>query len=243
VADLLCALESRSPVAVLRASGWLNLATSVELRTALHKALGEQPEGIAVDVSELSVDDDLALTVFSGFANAAAEWSACPVVLYGPSPALADTLDRLAINRTVPAYPTRAAALAAIAKAPPVGRFHRSLSATPASAAIARELVAEACDMWGLPYLLDAAEIVITELVANAVQHAGGDLRLTLTHGPRFLHLSLRDGSPVTPVRKVPDPDQGQGGRGLMLIDALATGWGSSPTPDGKVVWATLRLR
>jgi len=243
VSGLLCALESPSPVGLIRASGQLSFTTSVELRAVLHKALAEQPEGIAVDVSELSVDDDLALTVFSGFASSAADWSACPVVLFAPNPAIAEALDRLAINRTVPVYPSQAAARAAISEAPPVRRYRRRLSATSAAAAIARELVAEACQAWAQPDLVDDAEIVVTELVANGVRHAGGDLRLAVTRGRRFLHLSVRDGSPVVPVAKLPDPDGGQGGRGLILIDALAASWGSTPTSDGKVVWATLRLR
>jgi hypothetical protein len=46
----------------------------------------------------------------------------------------------------------------------------------------------------------------------------------------------------VPPTRILPDLDTGRGGRGLILIDALAASWGSTPMPDGKVVWATLRL-
>ena len=243
MSDLRCALESRSPVALIRASGQLSITTSPELRAFLQKALAEQPEGIAIDVSELTVDDDLALTVFTAFASSAAEWSACPVVLYAPTRAFAEAVDRLAIDRTVPVYPSRAGALAAIAEAPPVRWYRRRLSASPTAAAVAREVVAEACKAWALPHLLDDAEVAITELVANAVQHAGGDLRLTVTRGQRFLHLSLRDGSPVVPVTRLPDPYRGEGGRGMILIDALATAWGSTPTSDGKVVWATLRLR
>jgi anti-sigma regulatory factor (Ser/Thr protein kinase)/anti-anti-sigma regulatory factor len=243
VSDLRCVLESSSPVAVLRASGRLGPATSVELRAALHKALAGHPEGIAVDVSALVADDDVALTVFSGFASSAAGSSACPVVLYAPSPALGAALDRLAIARTVPVYPSRTEALAGIAEAPPVRRYHRRLSSTPAAAALARETVAEACKAWSMPHLRDDAEIVVTELVANAVRHASGDLRLTVTRGQRFLHLSVRDGSPVAPVLRRPDPGSVMGGRGLVLVEALASGWGSTPTAGGKVVWATLRLR
>jgi anti-anti-sigma regulatory factor/anti-sigma regulatory factor (Ser/Thr protein kinase) len=239
---LVSALESAAPVAVVRLAGQLDLAAGVALRAGLQKALAEQPSGIVVDVSELTVDDDVTLTAFSAFAGAAAEWPGCPVVLCAPSTALGAALDRLTISRAVPVYPTRTQALAAIQAMPATRRYRRRLTATPGAAAIARQVVADACRAWHLPQLVDDAEIVVTELVANAVRHAGGDLYLQVALRERFLHLSLRDGSPILPVRVLPDPDTGHGGRGLILIDAIAANWGSTPTADGKVVWATLRL-
>jgi anti-anti-sigma regulatory factor len=241
VTRLHCGVDSRSPVAQLWLSGQLDLASSVELRAALHKALVEQPSGIVVDVSELTVEDDLTLTVFSAFAGTAAEWSACPVVLSAPSAALGSALERLAISRVVRVYPSQPQAVAAVETAPATRRYRQRLSATPAAPALARQVLVEACRAWKLPGLLDDAEVVLTELISNAVRHAGGDLQLKVALGERFLHLSLRDGSPVAPTRVTPDPDIG-GGRGLILVDALAASWGSTPTPDGKVVWATLRL-
>ena len=40
----------------------------------------------------------------------------------------------------------------------------------------------------------------------------------------------------------LPDAESAEGGRGLILVDALAAAWGSTPAPDGKHVWATLRV-
>ena len=74
------------------------------------------------------------------------------------------------------------------------------------------------------------------------MRHAGDDdLVLSVALGRRFLHLSVRDGSAAPPIRLIPDPYNG-GGRGLILIDALASGWGTTQVSGGKVVWATLRL-
>jgi len=240
VSELRCAVESRSPIAVLRLSGDLDGASRVALRSALQKALAEQPSGIVVDLAELTAADDLSLTVFSRFAGTAAEWSDCPVALCAPSVALGAALDRMAIGRAVGVHPTRALAVAAVADTAPV-RYRRYLPARPTAAAHARRLVVQACAAWRLPHLADDAEVVVTELVANAVRHAGGDLCLSIALGQRFLHVALRDGSPVPPVAIPPDPDTGQGGRGLALVEALAASWGSAPTPEGKVVWATLR--
>src|SRR5205814_209534 len=90
---------------------------------------------------------------------------------------------------------------------------------------------AEACQDWRLPIeLSDDAEVVATELVSNAVRHAGDDdLVLSVALGRRFLHLSVRDGSAAPPIRLIPDPYNG-GGRGLIPIDALASR-SASPVP------------
>jgi anti-anti-sigma factor len=234
-----CAVQSSSPIAVLRVSGDLDEASTVTLRSVLRKLLAEQPSGIVIDLAGLTVSDDRSLTVFSAFAGTAADWSCCPVALCAPSPAMATALDRTAVSRAVAVHPTLALAQAAMADTPPV-RYRRPLPAGTSPAARARELVVSACAAWRLPDLVDDAEVLVTELVANAVRHAGGGLRLSIALGQRFLHLSLWDGSPVPPVVVPPDPDTGRGGRGLALVDALADSWGSAPRPGGKVVWATL---
>jgi anti-anti-sigma regulatory factor len=241
VTVLVCVLEARLPVALVRLTGHLNLATSPQLRTALHRALTEQPSGIVVDLAGLTLDDDLALTVFTGFAGTAAELAGCPVALCAPSARLGAALEQFAINRTVPVHPTRRAAVAAVQAAPAARRYRRRLPTAPAAPRLARRVLVEACRDWQVPGVVDDAEVVVTELVSNAVRHAGGELQLNVALGLRFLHLALRDGSPVPPTRLIPDPYLG-GGRGLILIDALAAGWGSTPTPGGKVVWATLPL-
>lgn len=235
-------LEDSSPVALVRVTGELDLANSVELRAALHKALAEQPSGIVVDVAELTVEDDLTLTVFTGFAGTAAELAGCPVALCAPSAGLGMALERLAIDHAVPVHPTREQAVAAVEAGPQARRYQRTLAATPGAPAQARKLVTAACLDWQLPIeLSDDAEVVATELVSNAVRHAGGDLVLRAALGQRFLHISVRDGNPAPPTRLIPDPYVGRG-RGLILVDALASGWGSTPVSGGKVVWATLRL-
>src|SRR5256714_3675866 len=105
MADLQCVVEEWSPVALVRVTGELDLASSVQLRAVLHKALAEQPSGIVVDVAGLTVLDDLTLTVFSGFAGTAAELAGCPVALCAPAAPVRAALERLAIDRAVPIYP------------------------------------------------------------------------------------------------------------------------------------------
>ncbi len=118
------------------------------------------------------------------------------------------------------------------------------LPPTPAGSAYARDLVNRACTAWQLPHLRDDAELIVTELVSNAVQHTTSErIDLAAIFRDRFLHLSVRDGSRHRPSYRLPDVDTGEGGRGLLLLDALCAGWGSTLLADGKIVWATVRIR
>src|SRR4051812_36746598 len=73
-ATLTCAWQAHHPVAVLHLVGGLDTGSAVTVRAALHKALAEQPSAIVVDLADLDVEDDLALTVFTAFARTAATW-------------------------------------------------------------------------------------------------------------------------------------------------------------------------
>ncbi|WP_430786181.1 ATP-binding protein [Actinoplanes sp. G11-F43] len=80
---------------------------------------------------------------------------------------------------------------------------------------------------------LDAAAVVVSELVTNAVRHGGGCIELQLeAHGGRVT-VSVADGSSVVPRRRDPD---GDGGRGIALIEALAAAWSVQNYQGGKRV-------
>jgi anti-sigma regulatory factor (Ser/Thr protein kinase) len=102
----------------------------------------------------------------------------------------------------------------------------------------ARELVTEACTRWDLPDLTGPAHTAVTELVNNAVVHAGTPMTVGLTVQGRELHIAVRDYSHRPPQVSQPTP---YGGRGLRLLEAVASGWGCTPLDDGKVVWAVVR--
>ncbi len=83
---------------------------------------------------------------------------------------------------------------------------------------------------------------IVSELVANTVDHTRCRLiRVTirrLTNGA--VRISVADKCRVTPELGRPDDDQ-EGGRGLLLVDAMSWRWGYDRKPWGKVVWAELR--
>ncbi|GIF05673.1 ATP-binding protein [Actinoplanes siamensis] len=104
----------------------------------------------------------------------------------------------------------------------------------------ARRAVVAVLGGWGFrdPDWLDAAAVVVSELVTNAVRHGGGCVALRVeAHGARVV-VSVADGSSVVPRRR--DPDD-VGGRGLALIEALAVDWTVHNHEGGKQVRVTLQ--
>ena len=108
------------------------------------------------------------------------------------------------------------------------------------SAAAARRLVVSACGTWDLQALSDDISLIVTELVANAIRHAGTDIEVSLRRADLGLRLEVRDGS-VRPLRPRAALSSDEGGRGLLLVDALSTRYGVQGEPDGKRVWVELQ--
>ncbi|WP_433790364.1 ATP-binding protein [Actinoplanes sp. CA-252034] len=104
-----------------------------------------------------------------------------------------------------------------------------------------RDVVTEACARWDLPDLVAPASIIVTELIANVVDHVGSMMTLRLSLRRRYLNMAVRDGSPQPPVPALGMSPQAAGGRGLLLVNELTYSWGYLPSTGGKVVWAALR--
>jgi PAS domain S-box-containing protein len=105
----------------------------------------------------------------------------------------------------------------------------------PVAAPQARALATEQLRIWGLEELIDVTELLVSELVANAVRHARGPVRLRLLFS-RALVCEVADGSATTPrVRNASETDEG--GRGLALVTLLAHRWGTRYTAHGKTIW------
>jgi anti-sigma regulatory factor (Ser/Thr protein kinase) len=83
----------------------------------------------------------------------------------------------------------------------------------------------------------ERAVLIVSELAANAILHAGGVLSLRVQHDQRRVRLEVADASPVLPG---PVKVSTMSGRGLQLIEALAEAWGAERRSGGKIVWAEL---
>ena len=127
-----------------------------------------------------------------------------------------------------------------------VDRHELELPADPTAPGRARALLQDAARGWGLDdELHQDAAMVVTELVANAVDHARtpSTLHLELDDGRdgRALRVAVRDTRPGRALRALPVDPAAARGRGLQMIEALAASWGVTPDDDGKTVWAVLR--
>jgi anti-sigma regulatory factor (Ser/Thr protein kinase) len=108
--------------------------------------------------------------------------------------------------------------------------------------ATARSAVRRVLEEWGLTAATIDAELVASELVANALMHAPGhgQYRFEISRLDHGVRLALTDGSPIAPIIRQLD-DGAPGGRGLRIIDAVASAWGHDERPHGgKTVWVDL---
>ncbi len=116
------------------------------------------------------------------------------------------------------------------------------LPAEAQSASEARLLVLTACRRWGASVVCADAELVVTELVANAVRHAGTEITVRLAalkNTPGGVRAEVSDGS-QRPVRPRHANALEESGRGLFLVDRLSSRWGADATSNGKTVWAEI---
>ncbi len=107
--------------------------------------------------------------------------------------------------------------------------------ADPAVVADARQATAHQLARWGLDELVFTTELVVSELVTNAVRHAGGPVGLRLVR-ENVLICEVTDSSNTQPrLRRARTTDEG--GRGLFLVAQLTTRWGSRYLQHGKTIW------
>lgn len=112
------------------------------------------------------------------------------------------------------------------------------LPSEASSVRTARVLVREALGDAGGD-LLFSLELLVSEVVANALTHAGSEPRIEAQLSPETIRVAVYDTDPALPTHRVPDQDR-PGGRGLHLLDRVASRWGAEPTEAGKVVWFEL---
>lgn len=115
------------------------------------------------------------------------------------------------------------------------------LALDPAEAGRARAVVREQLHEWGLTALVDNAELMVGELVTNAVRHAHSRrIELRLVRGDTLL-CEVDDDDHTLPILLSAGPGD-EFGRGLRLVSALSREWGASRTGAGKTVWFELTL-
>ncbi|GGV69906.1 ATP-binding protein [Streptomyces longisporoflavus] len=120
--------------------------------------------------------------------------------------------------------------------------YNVMMANVPQTATEARRMVRTACAAWGIEKQADTAQLVLSELIANAVHHTRGrHIRVIVEH-PRAdrLLIAVVDTSRDLPIVRTPHTADVRG-RGLLLIQALSAHWGCTrPGRGGKHVWALL---
>lgn len=111
-----------------------------------------------------------------------------------------------------------------------------TLDPDPTSVGRARRWLSRQLEEWGLEDLDYDASVVLSELVTNSILHARTPVTLRVTRS-RALRLEVFDSSPILPTLRGAGAETTTG-RGLHLVGALASAWGSEPRQGGKVVWA-----
>ncbi|MFJ8165929.1 ATP-binding protein [Streptomyces sp. NPDC096136] len=127
-------------------------------------------------------------------------------------------------------------------RAAPTGpqRYSDNYSPRDTAPSRARHDVTLCLRTWGLDTLIDDAQLIVTELVANAVQHTHTRrIGVSVTRHPDHVRIVVTDTSRTLPV-PTPAGPEAEAGRGLHLVDQLTTRWGSKQFRTGKQVWAEL---
>ncbi|MFH8658882.1 SpoIIE family protein phosphatase [Streptomyces afghaniensis] len=114
------------------------------------------------------------------------------------------------------------------------------LPADPAVVAETRASAMRRMADWGLDETAFAVELILSELITNAIRHGAGPIRVRLLYG-RTLICEVSDVSNTAPhLRRAASTDEG--GRGLFLVAQLSQSWGTRYLPEGKVIWAECGL-
>lgn len=116
-------------------------------------------------------------------------------------------------------------------------RAQAQMAGEPASAGSARRFVAETLQRWDAASDLDTVSLLVSELVSNAIVHARSDFEVSVLLRGHTIRIEVDDQSNVLPLPRDADVDD-DSGRGMALVEALATGWGVTDRDGtGKTVW------
>ena len=115
-----------------------------------------------------------------------------------------------------------------------------TLAPEPTSARAARKFVVQELHSAGREGQADIAEVLVSELVTNAILHARTPIKIEVRVSANVIRISVTDGVRAG-VRRRDYAADATTGRGIAMVEALASDWGSGPSNGGKTVWFELR--
>jgi len=153
-----------------------------------------------VDLSRMEIKNQSRALVFATALNLAGGWPRARLALLGGAPAVVQLLHRTGVTRTVPHSATLTDALAAVQRRPPWVRTYHWFEPHRDACRQARALLGEAGAVWQVPgSVLWAGQVVLSELVANAVEHAATACQVCVESDGQRLQLAVRDYSAAWP--------------------------------------------
>jgi anti-sigma regulatory factor (Ser/Thr protein kinase) len=226
-------------VVVLDATGRLSDIVD-DLDHATRFALAEQPRGVVCDVSR--VDEVNAPGALRGLAlngRHPRDWPAVPLAIAGLDPRAGQALRSKPLGDHLMVTASLRQALSMVLQVSLPDARSLRLAPHPTAPRAARDFVSRALLDWRLSQHLPAACLVVSELVTNAMIHAGTTIDLTVTEHRQAIRVAVRDHSPDLPVQRSDATDTH--GRGMTIVAGLSHAWGVLPDADGsKVVWAVI---
>jgi hypothetical protein len=209
-----------------------------ELDHAIRLALAQGPRGLACDMTRVvEVSAPGALSLLASAGRHPRDWPGVPVAVACLGRRDGETLRTNLLGEHLMVTASLPPALSAILQAASPAVVTRRLAPHPTAPRAARDLVSRALVDWRLSPQIPDACLVVSELVTNAMIHAGTDIDLTLAEHRRSVRVAVRDHSHALPVQQPGRSDED--GRGLGIVAELSSAWGVLPHADGgKVVWA-----
>ena len=211
-----------------------------ELDHAIRLALAHGPRGVACDMTrvvELNAPGALRRLATAG--RHPRDWPGVPVAVTCLGRRGGQTLRTKPLGGHLLVTASLPPALSAILQAARPAVVSRSLAPHPTAPRAARDLVSRTLLEWRLSQQIPDACLVVSELVSNAMIHAGTDIDLTVSEHRGSVRIAVRDHSHDLPVEQPGRSDDH--GRGLAIVAELSSAWGVLPhARGGKVVWAVL---
>jgi hypothetical protein len=203
-------------------------------------ALAGQPRGVVCDLSrvvDVSAAGALRRLALNG--RHPRDWPGVPVAIAGLSQRAGDALSGKPLGCHLMMTASLRQALSMVLQASLPAAQSLRLAPHPTAPRASRDFVSRTLLDWRMSQHLPAACLVVSELVTNAMTHAGTDIFVTVSEHRQDIRVAVGDGSPDLPVER--SGPTGEHGRGLAIVASLSTAWGVlSHTEGGKVVWAVI---
>jgi hypothetical protein len=234
---------SDGAIIMLAISGIWDVGLRAETFRVLRRCLDAHPAGLLVDLTTLQDRDASSVRSWTSARSlgAAMQPPTLVALCVSPEALLARRMQEAGVGEGLPVYAKCGQARTALDnRIPSADRLVTHLTPTPNAPSAARRLVDEACRVWHLWHLRFSARLVVSELVTNAVKHAGTDICVTVSRRAERLHVIVSDND-----HRLPELPPRRRGRsvvsGLEFVQAVSTRWGTLPTADGKMIWAAPR--